>query len=107
MTDMMDGSESSESQANAISTGSMFSDERPLGERLSEHLLNCSLCPQTKEGETRPTGFGMKTPFCSEYQDIIAVWAEQEGRANNIVDHDEFGNYGSHEYHERYPDQWR
>lgn len=108
MTDMTDGSESSETQPTTISTGSMFSDTRPLNERLSEHLENCSKCQTVTEGGLRPIGFGMRTPLCSEYQDIVAVWAEQEGQVNNIVAHDEFGNQASTaDYSERYPDAWR
>lgn len=107
MTNTMDGSESSETPPNSIPSDSMFSDTRPLGDQLNEHLENCSECAKRTEGKTRPAGFGMTSPFCSTYQDIIAVWAEKEGQINNIVDHDEFGNRASQEIHERYPDQWR
>ena len=100
----MDGSQSSEKPTTTNDSLSMFSDERPLHERLREHLETCSECETVTQ---RPTGFGQASRLCSEYQDIIAVWSEQEGRANNIVDHDEFGNKASTAIHDWYPDVWR
>lgn len=88
-------------------TPGIWSDERPLHEQLADHLENCSECQASLQARTKPMGFGMKTTLCSRYQDIVAVWAEMEGRKNNIVAHDEYGNQASTTIHERYPDQWR
>jgi len=49
----------------------------------------------------------MVSQLCSEYQEILAQWAENEGRINNIVAHDEYGTPASTQYHEHYPDVWR
>lgn len=89
------------------SSSSFWDDKRSLHERLTEHLETCSECQKGIQEKITPNGFGMRTQLCSRYQDIIAVWAEQEGRANNIVDHDEYGNPASQTIHERYPDSWR
>lgn len=93
------GNEYDETQTSLNDSSSMFSDSRSLHERLSEHLENCSEC-QKGIKSLRPLGIGQRSHLCSKYQDIIAVWAEQEGAANNIVDHDEFGNSASPHYWE-------
>lgn len=85
---------------------SMFSDKRSLHEQLSDHLQNCSRCQSEIQGH-KPLGMGQRTALCSEYQDIIAVWAEKEGRVNNIVAHDEFGNAAAEKVYESWPEQWR
>jgi len=86
-------------------TDSTFSDSQSLGVSLARHLETCSECIETFLHH--PTGFGSVTQLCSEYQSIIAEWANREGEINNVVDHDEFGNQASTAIHERYPDQWR
>lgn len=49
----------------------------------------------------------MVSQLCSDYTLIIEVWAQQEGEINNIVAHDEYGNYASDTPHDHYPDNWR
>jgi hypothetical protein len=97
---MTDGFAFSERQMTVNDSSSMFSDKRSLHERLSEHLETCSECQAATQSKTKPKGLGQRMQLCSRYQDIIAVWAEQEGRVNNIVDHDEYGNRGSDTYYE-------
>lgn len=87
-------------------TNSTDSEDKSLHEQLSEHLENCSQC-QTAVQSMKPIGLGQHSPLCSEYQFIIAIWADKEGSVNNIVAHDEFGNEASKTVHERYPEQWR
>jgi hypothetical protein len=99
------GNESSGTQTPTSFSPGIFTDERPLHEQLASHLETCSECQQTLI--QRPAGMGTVTQLCSSYQDIITVWAEKEGRVNNIVAHDEYGNQASTTVHERYPDQWR
>jgi hypothetical protein len=71
----------------------------PLGELLRKHLEKCSVCQSRIQ--TTPNGLGMVSRLCFEYQDIIADWADREGQANNIVNHDEYGNEGSPTFYER------
>jgi hypothetical protein len=102
---MMDGFALSERQLAMTDIASTFSEDQPLHERLARHLENCSKCQASLI--KRPMGFGTVTDLCSDYQAIIAEWANREGEVNNIVDHDEFGNKASGKVHENYPTQWR
>jgi hypothetical protein len=99
------GTESSVTPIPASDPPGIFTDERSLHVQLKEHLESCSQCQSNLT--SKPIGMGSVTQLCSNYQDIIAVWAEKEGRVNNIVAHDEYGNQASTSVHERYPEQWR
>lgn len=61
----------------------------PLNDVLQNHLTGCQLCRQTLE--QRPTGLGQRTPLCSEWQEIIEWYADQEGIINNVVARTEYG----------------
>ena len=52
-------------------------------------------------------GFGSVSQLCSNYQAILAGYAEHEGKVNNIVAHDENGHPASKTYYEHYPEVWR
>jgi hypothetical protein len=88
-------------------TDSTSSENPPLHELLKKHLENCSKCQHSLLSRKTPIGFGSMSQLCSDYQSILSDWADTEGSVNNIVDHDEFGNTASHNYHEHYPDMWR
>lgn len=103
--DTTDGFALSERQTTVTDSFSMFSKGKSLHELLSEHLGNCSQCQV--EIQKGPNGMGMHSRLCSDYQFIISMWADSEGKVNNIVAHDEYGNEASTTIHERYPEQWR
>lgn len=106
MSDTRNGFESSETQPSVNDSDSTSTEKPSLHVRLSKHLETCSQCQSVIQSKS-PTGFGMTGQLCSEYQDIIQEWANEEGAINNIVDHDEYGNQASKTVRERYPDQWR
>lgn len=85
-------------------TNSTSDDSRSLHEMLSEHLAACEKCQSVPK---TPLALGQRDRHCFNYLAIIRQWADREGRVNNIVSHDEYGNEASTEIHERYPDQWR
>lgn len=86
-------------------SNSSSQDSPSLHEMLSEHLATCKNC-QDAVGQ-KPMGLGQPSKFCFKYLAIIHEWADNEGRVNNIVNHDEYGNEGTKTVHERYPEQWR
>ena len=59
-----------------------------IAEMVREHLTFCSDC----QPPFKPVGLGMKAGFCAAYWDMVRSWADQEGRLNNVVAHDEYGN---------------
>lgn len=74
-----------------MSISSFSSPESPsLHDVLSAHIKTCSACQDAMQ--TRPRGIGMRSNLCSDYQALIQAWADTEGRVNNVVAHDEFGN---------------
>ena len=77
-------------------TNSTSGDSRSLHEMLSEHLAACGKCQSVT---TEPLGLGQRDRHCFKYLAIIHQWADNEGRVNNIVSHDEFGNEADSEYY--------
>lgn len=76
------------------------SEYPPLSDVLANHLTGCEQCKQASE-QARPVPnlnpFGqMTTKLCPEWFKIIAEYAKQEGKVNNIVARDEFGNEAYH-----------
>jgi hypothetical protein len=65
----------------------------PLNDVLQAHLKQCARCSESLK--RKPVGLGSKPALCSEWFRIIDEWADQEGKANNIVAHDEYGNEAS------------
>lgn len=61
----------------------------PLNDVLQRHLIGCRQCRESLE--ERPTGFGQRTTLCSEWQEIITNYADQEGKVNNVVARTEYG----------------
>lgn len=55
---------------------------------ISDHLDNCSDC----HPPFKPVALGQRSGFCAAYWQMVQAWADDEGAANNIVAHDEFGN---------------
>lgn len=77
-------------------TNSTSDDSPSLHEMLSEHLTTCEKC---QSAPTTPLALGQRDRHCSKYLAIIREWADSEGRANNIVSHDEYGNEADSEYY--------
>lgn len=67
------------------------SENASLHDVLTAHVKLCSQCKEVARRD-RPRGLGMVSNFCSDYQELIKAWAMTEGKVNNIVAHDEFGN---------------
>jgi hypothetical protein len=86
---------------------STSTENLPLHEQVQNHLQTCSKCQSVLEARKRVQGLGQRIRLCSEYIAILQNYANNEGRVNNIVDHDEYGNQASTAVHETYPDQWR
>jgi hypothetical protein len=63
----------------------------PLSDVLANHLNGCGLCQENLTRKPIANLGGSKT-VCSERLTIIAEWAATEGRINNIVARDEYGN---------------
>src|ERR1700744_3927798 len=59
-----------------------------IAQMVTDHLASCSDC----HPPFKPVGLGMKAGFCAAYWDMVRSWADQEGRLNNVVAHDEYGN---------------
>ena len=79
---------------------SISSDDTPsLHERVSKHLQTCSVCQANLQ--SKPKGLGQTSQLCSDYLAILAEWSDNEGKINNIVNHDEYGNEGDPEYYEK------
>lgn len=77
--------------------GSSESSERPsqeitplplLADILSLHLTLCSSC----KPDARPAGLGQRSALCDGYWQLVQRWADREGKVNNVVAHDEYGN---------------
>ena len=73
---------------SGISSGN--TEYPPLSELLLNHLSGCESCQITLR--QNPVGLGQTSSHCSEYKDIIRRWSEREGKINNIVAQDEYGN---------------
>jgi len=107
-SDTNNGSQSEEKQTSTNDTTSTSMENQPLHERLTAHLQDCLECQTiVQQNKTQPIGLGMTSKLCSAYQDIILKWAENEGKVNNIVDHDEYGNQASTKVYDTYPEAWR
>ncbi len=66
--------------------------ERPLlNDVLEKHLNGCPICLDNLGRKPVPNMGGSQT-VCSERLSIIQQWADTEGRVNNIVARDEYGN---------------
>lgn len=78
-------------------TDSTNSESLPLNDVLQNHLTGCEQCQSSvREGE-RPVANVNGTPkLCAEWFRIIREWSAYEGKVNNIVAHDEFGNEAFH-----------
>jgi hypothetical protein len=68
----------------------------PLGDVLADHLTGCEKCQVLMEGPPFPNLMTKTSTIiydvCSERMRLIREWAVNEGRVNNIVAHDEYGN---------------
>lgn len=66
---------------------------RPQSDVVTEHLTGCARCQelQTKPpvANLNPLGMGV----CSDLLAIFQWYADYEGEVNNVVNHDEYGNY--------------
>jgi len=63
----------------------------PLNDVLTKHLNGCPICQDNLSRKPIPNMGGSRL-VCSERLRLIQEWADAEGRANNIVAHDEYGN---------------
>lgn len=67
------------------------SEYPPLNDVVQEHLNGCPICQRAVK--ERPNGLGQENRYCSDYWQIFADYGNREGEVNNIVGHDEYGNY--------------
>lgn len=85
---------SSDNQQSSSDTDFTSSEYPPLSDVLHDHLTGCEQCQNSLKGKPvpnlNPTG---SVTVCSEWFQILRDYAEREGRVNNIVRHDEYGNY--------------
>lgn len=76
-------------------TDSMNSEYPQLNDALQNHLIGCEQCLKTLEQNPVPN-LGGKSEHCPEWFKIIREWSQNEGKVNNIVARDEFGNEAWH-----------
>jgi hypothetical protein len=62
----------------------------PLNDVLQNHLTGCKFCQSSLN--KRPVAMGGKPNLCSEWFAILADYAQMEGKVNNVVARDEYGN---------------
>lgn len=83
---------SSENQPSTNDTDFTSSEYPPLSDVLEKHLTGCQQCQESLS--KRPiANLGGGTVLCSEWFAILRDWAQREGEVNNVVAHDEFGNF--------------
>lgn len=79
---------------------------QPLGDILQEHLTGCAQCQaslsRTPTPNLNPTG---TTGLCSKWFQIIREWADEEGKVNNVVAEDEYGNQAIRSTEQQLADQ--
>lgn len=66
---------------------------RPQSDVVADHLAGCLLCQVIQEKGPVPNLNPHGTNVCSDLQAIFQWYADYEGEVNNIVNHDEYGNY--------------
>jgi hypothetical protein len=59
-----------------------------IAQMVTAHLESCSDC----HPPFKPVAMGQEAGFCAAYWEMVKSWADQEGRLNNVVSHDEYGN---------------
>lgn len=83
---------SSENQQSTSDTDFTSSEYPPLSDVLQKHLTGCSQC-QESLSKKPVANLGGVAVLCSEWFAILRDYAQHEGEVNNIVRHDEYGNY--------------
>lgn len=63
----------------------------PLSDVLAKHLAGCRQCQDNLQAKPIPN-MGGSPIVCSERLRLIQQWADTEGKLNNIVARDEYGN---------------
>lgn len=66
---------------------------RPQSDVVSEHTMKCSKCLDAMGKPPVPNLNPLGMGVCSELLGIFQWYANYEGEINNIVNHDEYGNF--------------
>lgn len=69
----------------------MSTEFPPLNDVVQAHLKGCAMCERNSKAKPIPNLGGSKL-LCSELLNIYQEYAEYEGKVNNVVARDEFGN---------------
>lgn len=83
---------SSDERQPTSSTDFTSAEYQPLADVLENHLTGCEQCQQSLKAKPVPN-LGGKPSLCPEWFGILRDYANYEGQVNNVVRHDEFGNY--------------
>lgn len=81
------------SERQRFMSQSNFTSEEfpPLSDVLTAHLNGCETCQASLK--QKPIGnLQGNSPLCSKWFGIISDYAQFEGKVNNVVARDEFGN---------------
>lgn len=68
----------------------------PLSDVVTKHVAQCETCQTNMQKKPVPNilpPVAQDKITCSELLWIFQWYADYEGRVNNIVNHDEYGNY--------------